>query len=94
MEMGEDTDEANAKAEALAAKAKGSELYKVQRFAEAAESFSKAWDLWPKDITFLGNLGAAYLEAKEYGKCIETCEKAVEESQGVSYSFPCTRIIF
>lgn len=89
---GEDADEAKAKADALAAKAQGAEHYKAQRFAEAAEYFSKAWDLWPKDITFLGNLGAAYLEAKEYDKCIEICEKAVEEGRGVSRSFPYTRI--
>jgi len=88
----EDNEEAKAKAEALAAKAQGAEHYKAQRFTEAAECFSKAWDLWPKDITFLGNLGAAYLEAKEYDRCIETCEKAVEEGRGVSRFLPYTRI--
>ncbi|OAX43102.1 TPR-like protein [Rhizopogon vinicolor AM-OR11-026] len=90
----EDTDEAKAKAEALAAKAQGSEHYKAQRFVEAAECFSKAWDLWPKDITFLGNLGAAYLEAKEYDKCIETCEKAVEEGRGLRTDYKMIAKIF
>jgi len=89
----EDAEEAKAKADALAAKAQGAEHYKAQRFADAAECFTKAWDLWPKDITFLGNLGAAYLEAKEYDKCIETCEKAVEEGRGVS-PFPFIHVHF
>ncbi|KAG2071930.1 hypothetical protein BDR04DRAFT_480539 [Suillus decipiens] len=87
----EDAEEAKAKADALAAKAQGAEHYKAQRFSEAAECFKKAWDLWPKDITFLGNLGASYLEAKEYDQCIATCELAVEEGRGVSRSLLCTR---
>lgn len=90
----EDDDEAKAKAEALAAKAQGAEHYKAQRFTEAAECFSKAWDLWPKDITFLGNLGAAYLEAKEYDRCIETCEKAVEEGRGLRADYKMIAKIF
>jgi stress-induced-phosphoprotein 1 len=87
----EDAEEAKAKADALAAKAQGAEHYKAKRFSEAAEYFKKAWDLWPKDITFLGNLGAAYLEAKEYDQCIATCELAVEEGRGVSRSLLCAR---
>ena len=79
----EDAEEAKAKAEALAEKEKGSEHYKQRRFDEAAAAFSKAWDLWPKDITFLTNLGAVYFEQGEYDKCIETCEKAVEEGRSV-----------
>lgn len=79
----EDAEEAKAKADALAEKAKGTEHYKERRFDEAAAAFSKAWDLWPKDITFLTNLGAVYYEQGEYDKCIETCEKAVEEGRSV-----------
>lgn len=80
----EDAEEAKAKADALAEKEKGSEYYKQRRFDEAGAAFAKAWDLWPKDITFLTNLGAVYLEQGEYEKCIETCEKAVEEGRNVS----------
>lgn len=81
----EDAEEAKAKADALAEKEKGSEYYKQRRFDEAASAFSNAWDLWPKDITFLTNLGAAYFEQGEYDKCIETCEKAVEEGRNVRF---------
>lgn len=90
----EDAEEAKAKADALAAKAQGAEHYKAQRFSEAAEYFKKAWDLWPKDITFLGNLGAAYLEAKEYDQCIETCELAVEEGRGLRADYKIIAKIF
>lgn len=90
----EDAEEAKAKADALAAKAQGAEHYKAQRFSEAAEYFKKAWDLWSKDITFLGNLGAAYLEAKEYDQCITTCELAVEEGRGLRADYKIIAKIF
>ncbi|KAG1780400.1 chaperone [Suillus placidus] len=90
----EDTEEAKAKADALAAKAQGTEHYKAHHFSEAAEYFKKAWDLWPKDITFLGNLGAAYLEAKEYDQCIATCELAVEEGRGLRADYKIIAKIF
>ncbi|KAG8218324.1 activator of Hsp70 and Hsp90 chaperone [Butyriboletus roseoflavus] len=83
----EDAEEAKAKADALAEKEKGSEYYKQRQFDDAASAFSKAWDLWPKDITFLTNLGAVYFEQGEYDKCIETCEKAVEEGRSHRVDF-------
>lgn len=52
-----DDEEAKAKKDAEAAKKAGSEAYKKRDFEVAAENFQKAWDLWPKDITFLTNLG-------------------------------------
>jgi stress-induced-phosphoprotein 1 len=53
----EDQEEVVAKKEAEAAKKAGSEAYKKRDFEEATKNFEKAWDLWPKDITFLTNLG-------------------------------------
>jgi hypothetical protein len=53
----EDEEEAKAKKEAEAAKTAGNEAYKRRDFAEAAKSFEKAWELWPKDVTYLTNLG-------------------------------------
>lgn len=82
----EEQEEAKAKAEALQLKQKGSALYKDKKFDEAADCFSNAWDLYPKDITFLTNLSAVYFENGDYDKCIETCEKAVEEGRSVSLS--------
>lgn len=49
-------EEKRAKASAEAQKKIGSDAYRKRDFATAAEAFQKAWDLWPKDITFLTNL--------------------------------------
>lgn len=54
-EEDEDDEEAIAKKAALSEKAKGNESYKKRQFDEAIASFTKAWDTWPKDITFLTN---------------------------------------
>lgn len=48
--------EAAAKAEATSEKQLGSNAYKARDFAAAEQHFSKAWDTWPKDITYLTNL--------------------------------------
>lgn len=52
-----DEEEAIAKKEAEAAKKAGGEAYKKRDFDEAEKQYQKAWDAWPKDITFLTNLG-------------------------------------
>ncbi|KAI0698866.1 chaperone [Cytidiella melzeri] len=78
-----DDDDAKAKKDAEAEKAEGAIAYKAKDFAAAASHFSKAWDLWPKDITFLTNLGAVYFEEGDYDKCIETCEKAIDEGRSL-----------
>ncbi|KAG6899381.1 hypothetical protein C0993_010680 [Termitomyces sp. T159_Od127] len=77
----EDDEEAKAKKEALAAKEAGGVAYKAKDFGEAATLYQKAWDLWPKDLTFLTNLSAVYYEQGDYDKALETCEKAVEEGR-------------
>lgn len=82
VEMESGDEDAKAK-EAEAEKAKGSVAYKARDLTGAAAHFSKAWDLWPKDMTFLTNLGAVYFEEGDYDKCIETCEKAIEEGRSL-----------
>jgi len=79
----EDDEEAKAKKDAEEAKKAGSAAYKARNFDEAAVYYQKAWDLWPKDITFLTNLGAVYFEQGDYDKAIETCEKAIEEGRKI-----------
>lgn len=49
------------KKEALELKAKGAEAYKKKDFATAKELFSKAWETWPKDISFLTNAAGRLL---------------------------------
>lgn len=79
----EDDEEARAKKSALAEKARGAEAYKKRDFTVAVEAFQKAWDLWPKDVTFLTNLAAAQFEQGEYDQAIATCETAVEEGRSI-----------
>ena len=57
----EEDDDAKAKAAALEEKTKGNAAYKARDFATAATHFEKAWDAWPKDITFLTNLSGELL---------------------------------
>ncbi|PPQ77277.1 hypothetical protein CVT25_010859 [Psilocybe cyanescens] len=83
VEMDADDDEARAKKESEAAKAAGNAAYKKREFDEAIKNFQLAWDTWPKDLTYLTNLGAAYFEQGDYDKTIETCEKAVEAGREI-----------
>jgi len=52
-----DDDEAKAKKEAEASKKAGAEAYRNRDFDAAIEHFEKAWESYPKDITFLSNAG-------------------------------------
>jgi stress-induced-phosphoprotein 1 len=53
----EDAEEDKSKREAEDAKKLGSEAYKKRNFAEAVTLFQRAWDTWPKDVSYLTNLG-------------------------------------
>jgi stress-induced-phosphoprotein 1 len=54
--MDVDDPDAQAKKEADTIKAQGTVAYKARKFDEAIEHYSKAWELYPKDVTFLTNL--------------------------------------
>ncbi|KAI0260926.1 chaperone [Gloeopeniophorella convolvens] len=82
-EDAEEDDDAEARKAAEAEKKLGADAYKKRELDAAVTHFSKAWELWPKDITFLTNLGAAYFEKGEYDKSIETCQKAVDEGREI-----------
>ncbi|CAE6396415.1 unnamed protein product [Rhizoctonia solani] len=75
------------KTEADAEKAKGAAAYKAKDFETAEQAFSKAWEISPTDITYLTNLAATYFEKGDYDKCIEACEKAVEEGRSMRADF-------
>ena len=57
MQEVEDDEDVKIRKEAEAEKRQGTEAYKKRDFETAATHFSKAWDVYPKDITFLTNLG-------------------------------------
>ena len=58
-----DSEDAGQKKEAEDLKAKGNTAYKARKFDEAIEAYQKAWELYPKDITFLTNLSGEVLGA-------------------------------
>ncbi|XP_057325987.1 stress-induced-phosphoprotein 1 [Microplitis mediator] len=66
------------KREAIAEKQKGNDAYKKKDFETALSHYHKAVELDPTDITYLLNIAAVYFEQKEYQKCIEQCEKAID----------------
>ncbi|KAH0530347.1 hypothetical protein TsFJ059_004977 [Trichoderma semiorbis] len=74
------------KEEADKEKALGTENYKKRKFDEAIQHYSKAWELY-QDITYLNNLGAAYFEKGDYDKCIESCQKAIDEGRLIYADF-------
>lgn len=76
-----DSDDAKEKKEANELKQQGNTAYKARKFDEAIELYQKAWDTYPKDVTYLLNLSAVYFEQGDYAKCIETAEKVVEEGR-------------
>lgn len=83
MEEEEDEEKAQEKKNKEAAekeKAKGTAAYKKRNFDEAIKHYQAAWELH-KDISYLNNLAAAYLEKGDYQACIDTCKKAIEEGR-------------
>jgi stress-induced-phosphoprotein 1 len=77
-----DDEEAKAKKEAEVEKQKGSEAYKKRDFEVAAKSFGRAWEIWPKDITFLTNLSGPCQVYVVYLQMIQVRYIAVYMEQG------------
>ncbi|GAA5988527.1 hypothetical protein JCM10908_003606 [Rhodotorula pacifica] len=75
------SDDAQAQQQAVELKAKANGLYKQRNFEQAREAYQQAWEIYPKDIAVLNNLGAVYFEEGNYDKAIETCEKVVEQGR-------------
>lgn len=64
----------------------GIENYKKCNFDEVIVYYSKVWELY-KDIIYLNNFGVVYFEKGDYEKCIEICEKVVEEGCEIYVDF-------
>lgn len=63
---------------ALEDKRLGTEAYKKKDFETALKCYQAAFEKVPSEMLYLSNQGSVYLEMKEYEKCIEICQKAVE----------------
>lgn len=55
----QDFEEKELQAAAEEQKKIGNDAYRKRDFEKAAAAFQKAWDTWPKDITFLTNLSGS-----------------------------------
>lgn len=66
------------KKQALAEKEKGNAAYKKKNFETALEHYNNASQLDTSSMTYLTNIAAVYFEQKEFMKCIEQCNKAIE----------------
>ncbi|CAH1711300.1 stress-induced-phosphoprotein 1 [Aphis gossypii] len=77
-EKSEDESLTEEQKEAKKEKDLGNEEYKKKNFESALAHYNKAIELEPTNMTFYNNVAAVYFEQKEYKKCIEQCEKAVE----------------
>jgi tetratricopeptide (TPR) repeat protein len=68
-------------------KIQGNEAYKAKNFEEALKHYQDAIDFDNTDMTYYTNKAAVYYEMKEYDKCIEECDRAVEKSREGYYDF-------
>eukprot|EP00659_Diplonema_papillatum_P011542 gene11542-17775_t len=64
--------------EAEAVKQQGNAAYKAKKFDEALKHYNEALEMEPKNIQFMNNIAAVYLEMGDYPKCREVCEQAIE----------------
>ena len=64
--------------EALKKKQEGNTAYTKKNFPTAIECYTKAIELDPTEITFYTNLAAVHFELKDYAKCVEICDKAID----------------
>jgi len=69
---------ASNKEKALKEKELGNAAYKKKDFKTATEYYDKAISLDPTEIAFLSNKAAVFFETKDYDKCIEICQKAID----------------
>jgi stress-induced-phosphoprotein 1 len=76
----EERDKIARKKQAEVLKNEGNELYKREQFAEALKKYDEALQLDENEIMYINNKATAYFEMKDYEKCIEECDKAIEMS--------------
>ena len=71
MEMDDEAKSESAnKKEAEELKAKGNAAYKAKKFDEAVELYQKAWEVYPKDVTFLTNLSGEHEYAAKFSQTL------------------------
>jgi len=64
--------------EAQKLKAEGNKAYQKRAFEKATQLYNQAIELEPTEITYYTNLAAVHFETKDYEKCIQICDKAID----------------
>jgi len=59
-------------------KQQGNTAYSKKQFDQAIECYNQAIQLDSAEITYHTNLAAVYFEKKDYPKCVEICDKAID----------------
>eukprot|EP00039_Didymoeca_costata_P000219 m.44614 g.44614 ORF g.44614 m.44614 type:complete len:738 (-) comp10126_c0_seq2:918-3131(-) len=70
--------EGERKALSLRIKEEATEAYKSKLFKKATKLYLRCMELDPNNIVFYLNLGAVYLQAEEWEKCINICADAIK----------------
>ena len=65
----------------------GNTAYKNKDFAKAIELYNKAIEHDPTELTYYTNKAAVFFEMKEYGKCIDECDLAIQKSKEGYYDY-------
>ena len=73
--------------QAEAKKNEGNEFYKKKDFTNALRLYDEALQLNENEVTYINNKAAVYFELKEFDKCIEECDRAIEKSKGGHYDY-------
>lgn len=68
-------------------KLKGNVQYKSKNFQEALELYNEALKIDPSNTEVYNNIAAVYFELKDYNKCIEVCNEAVDISRRIMAEF-------
>ncbi|KAL8116222.1 hypothetical protein AgCh_022645 [Apium graveolens] len=65
----------------------GNVAYKKKDFENVIKCYSQAVELEDKDILFLTNMAAVYLEMGKFEECIKDCDKAVQRGRELRLDF-------
>ncbi|OAY59965.1 hsp70-Hsp90 organizing protein 3 [Manihot esculenta] len=87
MEVSEEKEAKERKAQAVKEKELGNEAYKKKDFETAIAHYTKAMELDDEDISYLTNRAAVYLEMSKFEECIKDCDKAVERGRELRSDF-------
>ena len=59
----------------------GNQAYKRKRYEVALDYYRRALELEPKEVVYINNIAAVYLGLKDYDKCIQLCDQAIQKGR-------------